>query len=317
MHEIKTLSMIESTQRTVHCILKEHHLAPTNKDQKIFERLAEFTSGSPVIVDVASQVLLKFFCETPDDPSTALSKFANAIYLSETRTSDKATTQRKMPTQALVRTISENLTKVSSSITTVPSDSRDVWESNSEYDSWDSIGRLLDCCLSSPEELLLLRSLSMFSCSPIPMYLVTELSSLISLSSNRPHLAGLLHKKLLEMGIVKIYPLPVIYHPSACQLKLQSEPQYMYVPQHISRSLWKCLTDEDRIASLAVMYRTFLVLDHKVTTLDAHFLLGLCSLLLEMIDFNFELMGRDCYQKVYGVYLSLLNKISTVNTHFF
>ena len=317
MHEIKTLSMIESTQRTVHCILKECHLAPTNEDQKIFERLAEFTSGSPVIVDIASQVLLKFLREAPDNLSAGLSKFADAIYLSESRTSAKASSRREMPTQAIVRTISENLTRVSSSITSVTSDNRDVWESNSEYDSWDSIGRLLDCYLTLPEEMLLLRSLSMFSCSPIPMYLVTELSSLISLSSNHPHLAGLLHTKLLEMGIIKIYPLPVIYHQSACQLKPQTEPQYVYVPQHISSSLWICLNNEDRIVSLGIMYRTFLVLHHKVTILDAHFLLGLCSLLLEMFDFNFELMGRDCYQEVYKVYLSLLDRIATVDNRLF
>ena len=55
---IDSLSMIHSTQRTVYTIQREMDFAPDNKDQIILEKLAEFTSGSPVLVDITSQLIL-------------------------------------------------------------------------------------------------------------------------------------------------------------------------------------------------------------------------------------------------------------------
>ena len=55
---IDPLSMIHSTQRTVYTIQREMDFAPDNEDQIILEKLAEFTSGSPVLVDITSQLIL-------------------------------------------------------------------------------------------------------------------------------------------------------------------------------------------------------------------------------------------------------------------
>ena len=55
---IDPLSMIDSTQRTVYTIQREMDFAPDNEDQIILEKLAEFTSGSPVLVDITSQLIL-------------------------------------------------------------------------------------------------------------------------------------------------------------------------------------------------------------------------------------------------------------------
>ena len=62
MHAIDPLTIIHSTQCTVYAIQSETHLAPYTQHQNI-PRLAKqkLTCGSPVLVDIASQVLLSRF----------------------------------------------------------------------------------------------------------------------------------------------------------------------------------------------------------------------------------------------------------------
>ena len=312
IHEVKTLSKIDSTQRTVHCIFKEHHLASTNEDQEIFEKLAEFTSGSPVIVNIASQVLLKYMRENSDSPSVGLEKFSQAINLSNSR---KAVRDSLLsahvevdPSMVHVREISSELTRVLPEVTRVLSSHTDVWESNTEYDSWDSIEHLLDCCISSPEEMLLLRSLSIFSCSPIPMSLVTALSSLIAQSSNHPHLAGLYPEKLMQVNLVKIYPSPIILHRDLVHDVTQNDPQYVYVPQHLSRYLWKC-DPLDQILAVTVIQKAIKFVCRDGSPMEPSFILGLISILLDKVaEFN-GLFGKECYQDVYKLYLDLYHHI--------
>ena len=66
---IDPLSMIHSTQRTVYTIQREMDFAPDNEDQIILENLAEFTSGSPVLVDITSQLILAQLKEGDGDSS--------------------------------------------------------------------------------------------------------------------------------------------------------------------------------------------------------------------------------------------------------
>ena len=54
---VDPLSTIHATQRMVHSVLKNHHLAPSTQQQALFERLAEFTTGSPPILDLTSSLL--------------------------------------------------------------------------------------------------------------------------------------------------------------------------------------------------------------------------------------------------------------------
>ena len=85
-----------------------------------------------------------------------------------------------------------------------------TWTTNVEYDSWNSILTLIDACGLTVEEKLLLNCLSIFSCSPIPFSMVTELASIIAKSAQKPHLAGTLHCNLIKYKLICIYPHPVV-----------------------------------------------------------------------------------------------------------
>ena len=309
IHEVKTLSTIDSTQRTVYEVFKKHQLSANNNDQRILEKLAEFTSGSPVIVDIAIHVLLKFIRES-ENPSDGLNEFSKSIELIQSGKSAPKlqTTSSKSPFQ--VRAISDELTRLAPELASVSPTHRDAWESESEYDSWDSIAALLDHCINSPGELLLLRSLAIFGCSPIPLPLVMTMSSFIAQSSGHSHLAGILHERLLEAKVLKKYPLPVVLHSSYTQDNTPTEPQFVYVPQHLANHLW---TTElvDQLISITLAFRalkTFKNFVIKQKSATKHFFLGLISLLEEK---TVTVKEKQCFEKVYGLYLSTYHELHT------
>ena len=308
VQEVKTLSTIDSTQRIVYELFKKYQLSANNNDQRIFEKLAEFTSGSPVIVDIAINVLLKFVRECSESPSQGLNEFSKAIQLLRSGKSmlKLQATSNESPFQ--VRAISDELTRLAPDIASVPPTHRDAWESESEYDSWDSIAALLDHCINSPGELLLLRSLSIFGCCPIPLFLVTTMSSFIAQSSGHSHLGGILHERLLEAKLLKKYPLPVVLHSSYTQSDNPIETQFVYVPQHLANHLWTCEVVHQLVA-ITLAYKTL----KKVTDLpeknsvSMHFYLGLI-LLLEEKSTLFK-GSKQCFEEVFGLYLSTYHQL--------
>jgi len=94
--DVEPLSMIHTTQRIVHSVLSAHHLAPTNEDQNFFEKLAEFTSGSPVLTDVTTALLLSEIKhdsqDKPQDIHDTLMNFKDQLCLDEMGPSTKPIT---------------------------------------------------------------------------------------------------------------------------------------------------------------------------------------------------------------------------------
>ena len=312
IHEVKTLSTIDSTQRTVYEVFREYHLSANNEDQRIFEKLAEFTSGSPVIVEIAIHVLLKFIREFSSD---GLSKFADLVQLTKSR-KNAIKSKATIETCFQIRPISAELTHLAPEITNVSPNHQDVWESESEYDSWDSLAALLDCCISSSGELLLLRSLAIFGCCPIPLPLVTTMSSFIAQSSGHSHLGGILHKRLLEAKLLNKYPLPVVLHSSYSQDSISAELQFVYVSEHLANHLWTCeLVDQLAAITLAFEALKKLIDFSQKSSIPMHYYLGLISLLEEKTDLLKEL--KQCYGEVYGLYLRtyLQLHISTIQVN--
>ena len=62
---------------------------------------------------------------------------------------------------------------------------------------------LVDQCSLTAEEKLLLFAVSMFSCSPIPMRMVTEVSVMVAKASQKVHISTSLHSKLFQMHLMK------------------------------------------------------------------------------------------------------------------
>lgn len=298
IHLIEPLSTIETTQRIVYSVMKEHHLAPSNEDQQVFERLSEFTSGSPAIVKITTKILLAKFKEDKQDALMRFSKDVSLELDRKSRLNYPETTHR-----AKLRSVSKlDIPSVRSAIQDQVD--IDIWNTNSDYDSWDSIEELIQSCDFSPKQRLLLNTLCIFSCSPIPYSLVIKLSALITTASQQSHIASTLPAKLQEMCLLKKYPSPVVLHPSLADSKRTTEcHEFVYVPQYVSQSIWKAIDEKDHLIALSTVYQALLSLQHVAKPLEACFFSGLCSLLLEAFDFEFQLMGFECYKRVYQLYL--------------
>ena len=308
--DVKPLSMIHTTQRIIHSILSAHHLAPTNEDQNIFEKLAQFTSGSPAIIDVTAALFLSQMKQDSQNESQdthdTLVNLSDRLSLDEMDPSTKpVTVARRDPPKGTARRqeISKN---VYDNIVSIRDPEQDPWCTSSPYDSWQVITILIDQYSLSAEEKLLLFAVSMFSCSPIPMSVVTEISSMIAKASQKPHTSTSLHFKLFQMQLMKRYPLPVILHSSLSVQQPSTEPEIIYIPQYITRAIWKdMMSDKDKAMGLTTMYRALHTLADNLDSSNIGFLAGLISLLMEMYELNYELMSKQCYQEVYKLYLHI------------
>lgn len=280
VHNIEPLTMIHSTQRMVHSLLKQLEVTPTNADQEMFEKLAEFTNGSPVVVKLASQVLVSCYGRLQQDTVSHLNEMLSLENRDFPRSSSPLT----------------------ESGTRAPShDHGEVYQTDSIYDSWDSINKLLDECDLSPEEKILLNCLSIFGSNPVPFALVTQMSMMISQTSQKVHLASTLHQKLFKYKLVKQYPLPVVLHPVVMENEPSQVMEFVHVPQQLSRCLWNAMEEIDKVAVLSVAYTTVSSLHHHSVNCDVS---GVCSLLHELFTENYSLVGEQCYQQMYSLYLS-------------
>ena len=135
------------------------------------------------------------------------------------------------------------------------------------------------------------------------MSVVTEISSMIAKASQKQHISTSLHSKLFQMQLLKRYPLPVILHCTLGVQQSSTEPEFVYIPQYIARAIWKdMMSDRDKVVALTTMYMALRTLADNPGSSDIGFLTGLTSLLMEMYELNYELMGKQCYQEVYKLY---------------
>ena len=310
VYHLESLSMISSTQRIVYSVQKEIHFCPNSNDQAIIQKISNFTSGSPVLVDIISKLLPSYLSNTcQQSPQEGLKHFANDISLYVTR--ENRSPHSDSPTSSLTssngsslssgRELFSSVSDSISSISILSPDCRDEWDTPCSYDSWDSIAELLYACHFDAEAMLLLNCLSCLGCSPIPIDIVTSLSSLIAKTTGKNHLASSLLTQLKDKGFVKLYPSPVVIHKS---LKSPSaSEEFVYVPKFMSDYLTKEVEFSDKAMALAVCFHIF----SHFTSPFSGITVGLFKTLIMMYELNSDLMGDFCYKEVYRFYLSLIN----------
>lgn len=300
---VEPLTMIHSTQRIVHSFMKDYEFTPTNNDQIVFEKLAEFTSGSPTLVDIASQLVHSCF-ELNRGTIQHLAKLLS-LKSKIQATENYSTGQLYQATRAVSSNMGGIIGDVKDYNTPQQDYSRDIWTTNTEYDSWDAVLTLIDACKLSSEERLLLDSLSLFNFSPIPYSIIAELASMIANSCQKPHLAGTLHCNLFKYRLVCDYPHPVIFH-DLVRDSSQHDPdsfKLVYIPHHISQCIWKNLEEVDQVVVINLVFHTLCTLYQTKEHSNFCFFNAVCSLLLETCDSNFELIGKECYQQIYSLFL--------------
>lgn len=297
-HEIVPLTRIHSTQRIVHRVMKYIDFAPTSDDQRLFEQLAEFTTGSPLLVNTTAEVLFSHYKSHRREESTSL-KIVQSLYLKHTKCWS-VSHDSPIPTYiSRVRSISRNVVDRLPAIAKESDDSRDIWETDSMYDSWDSIVALVSSCGLSLEERLLLNCLSALGYCPVPLSLVTEISSVIAKSVDQSFLASTLYHKLMQYKLMKPYPLPVVSHPHSCKDCGEPELVYMYIPQLIAECLWNSMGTVDRLATLSILRLSLSQLhlcdSASVSIGSIH---TFCSVLVEVFEKNFSTVGKEAYQEL-------------------
>lgn len=309
VHHLEPLSMILSTQRMVYTIQKQIHFAPKSNDQSILKKLSNFTSGSPVLLDITSRLLLSHLSNTSRKSlQDAMQDFAKAVSLDVTRDVRASSSSPASSSHLLSRReISSFVRDSIPSVSTVAPECRDEWDTTCSYDSWDSISELLNVGQFDLVTKVLLNCLSLFGCCPVPVGVATSLSSLITKTSGKPHLTGSLLNLLMQMGFVKTYPCPVIFHSSIRLTGESAEEEFVYVPKYIGDYLWRELEDQDKAVALVTSFLTL----SQLTTQPPSFSLGLVSSLMQTCEVNLELVGEKCYQEVYRLYLSLLRQEET------
>ena len=306
--DAQPLTMIHATLKLVHSVLKNHHLAPSTKEQVIFEKLAEFTTGSPPILNLTSSLLNQSLTQAEDcTTSDGLHAFAKRVQLDElskTRSvpGHHVSTQPQKP--FLCTATGEEVCE-----TIKTRDDEDVFITSAEYDSWQVTAILIKQCNLTPQEQLLLYCLSSFNCCPIPTTYVTELARIITKAAHQPHLAGSLANKLEKANVLKVYPKPSVYHPMLTSLSAAKvNMDFVYVPSFVAGAVWKdMMCDVDKVMALATCYKAFsnaLQQQQQSPSIERSFLMGLGSVLVESFELHFKLLGKSCFQEMYKLFIS-------------
>ena len=308
--DIEPLTAVHATQRIVHTVLSEHHVAPKNQEQEIFEKLAEFMCGSPVLTDIVSALLLHRMAEDKRHSSDILCGFSHDIGLKDieytaSQTAAVLSDRPRISRVAKHRTISPRVRAVVER--TLPGVGPELAYSTSAFDSWVALIRLVKQCKLSPEETMLLKCLSILGCAPIPASLVTDISQYICRASQKPYLAASLSSKLLKLKLLWHYPAPLIYHPTLDRRPLPSrEPEFVYVPQYVSNALCKdFFSEEDTIMTIGIVHHVMEALPQS-TNKQPNFPCGIAQLLEQFSLQNCDVIGQDCYRAVYRLHLMLL-----------
>lgn len=71
IHLVMPLNHTHCTERMVYAVLSRTNLIPMNQEQEVMSLLCDFTCGSPVLADIASEVMCTF-CENCDNPIQGL-----------------------------------------------------------------------------------------------------------------------------------------------------------------------------------------------------------------------------------------------------
>ena len=203
IYDISPLSMTHSTQRMVYNLMVNlDSFAPTNDDQYTVQKLADYTLGSPPIIDITSQVMINCYKNNRYQAPGNL----------------------------------ENLL---------------LNEPKEEFEN-----HLIKACNLSPEELLLLRCLSVLGHYPLPFSLVTAISSVIMNVSHRPHLTETLHKRLMKFTLLKLYPSPIVIHDSLDVEKSEfvANPEFVYIPSDLIDCVQSVMKEVDHAAVLTTLF---------------------------------------------------------------
>ena len=312
--EVHPLSTIHATQRLVHSAMKNHHLAPSNQEQSVFEKLAEFTTGSPAILDLTSSLLNTTLNQMECSTEDSLHQFAKEVQLNELPTSKPISIptpgfQSQPPKQQPYVTTRDIRSEVYDTIKMADSDN--VWTTSASYDSWQVITVLIKKCNLTPEEQLLLNCLSSFNCSPVPTSYITEISTIITKGSHQPHLASSLHTKLEKTNLLKVYPKPTVYHSTLKNSSAtddREDNRFVYVPKFISEAVWKdMMQDVDKVMALTICYKALQNASRQLHS-DVD-LLGIGSLIVDNYEMNFKLVGKLCFQEVYDTFIRAQSKV--------
>ena len=339
---IDPLSMIHSTQRTVHTIQWEMDFAPDIEDQIILEKLAEFTSGSPVLVDITSQLILAQLKEGDGNFSLIEESWFQGSQVgggqgdSSVKEAQPSHDNRvdlpqkpvashsEVPHKAMGRfadSIALNLTRMDRElpascvfrdisqhvVSTVPSMSNLTWELRDEWDTkcqYDSWDSISDLIRASN---LKLEEEVLLNCLAIFGANPIPASVTTALSSLISRTSGQPH-----LAPSLLHNLKKMSYISTYPLPVVIHPSIREASAarepdfvYMPQDIANFLwkTLDDCDKAIALA-TSYHALSTLPTQHSSHFLLGLVALLVDAYELNFDLMGKECYGEVYRLYFT-------------
>lgn len=272
--DFESFDLVESLQQIVYNIQKDIDFFPLFTERAALEQIAKWTYNSPVLVDITSNILRKRFEEA---------SISSSCHLAQQRAMREGLLSFKDAlTQSLDCTVdgikAASLSKGLIDHTRLSREARHV----------------LNCLVV------------FFEYMPIPASVAIELSHLTAKASDVGISYGSLLTDLMKAGYVKVYPSPIVHHPSTQPSpRLSCEPELVCVP--LAHSLWETMAAYDRVAALGSCHESLCSV--TLESSNVRFILGLISVLLKRIEHSKSNMGHRraaaCYSKVHELYIRL------------
>ena len=287
--QLKPLSVLHTTQRIVHSILRDDHFTPLNREQEILTHLAESTCGSPTLVDIVSALLQQ--CIKDSESGDFLGDFTSRVELD---------LEEARPTP----------------LPSVKDEDPEVTTSRaSGFTSY-----LIDGFNLPSPDFFLLSVLSIFGPVPIPRALVEGAQSLVLTAKFGKHCRDGIQnplENLFSANLVRVYPSPVIVPPggaSMLQATQSIDASFYYVPQLVCDALWEKTQGADRVFSITVAYKALLQYSKQLETEEnlsgLYFAAGLAKLLVRLCDTNYDLLTLNCYREAYRLFVACRTRVS-------
>lgn len=329
--ELRPLPFLQSLQRIIYHVMSQFDLAPTNKEQKIFEEIEEATRGNPALIDLTCAVITDCIESCDRDATIGLEKFNEKVVKVTANEFDKLCEKQKKQKMEYeeehtsftisdhqgVLTLKKNIDKS----TVTKSDESDININPAmiftqvliQYISLNSLEYFLLSCLSFLKNI------------PLHSVVIDTLENTLKKITPKDKEMDL-QKQLKRFNLLVRYPYPVLQTPKRKinSSEMTTDSCYYFVPPVITEALYSVMENEDKAVICSVLYHTLdeispnkqpiceevseqveseeTEMNEQCCHLALH-CVALRQVLLSCVSQEWDLFGKDVFKSVVGQYI--------------
>lgn len=242
VHMLEPLGPLQATRRLVYALQSRAHLVPFNREQDTLAQLADLSRGSPDLLDAFASLLLEHSgCGSRGDSGLTEEIVLPKDYAAHLESQDWFVD--------VSRLLIEGFGSGSGS-------------AQSEHSHL------------TPEDQLVLSSLSLFGETPIPHVVADAVLRMVTASCHTPCHAI---KRLKELHLIKQYPSVCVLKPCVSTSNEGGQPVVLLrVPTLVADAIWSVLDDGGQVMAVALAHRALREACQLVSRDDAYLSL-LCA----------------------------------------